>query len=106
MGQSRKRSELHDILQSVIGDAGKVYFQPPEDLRLSYPCIVYTLSDIYGRHADDMYYTMRKRYNIIVIDHDPDSTIAEDILRAVRTVSFDRRYMSDNLYHDSLTVYW
>jgi hypothetical protein len=91
---------FEDILESK-----NVYYQPPESIKLKYPCIIYSLSDIYARNADDMHYSMQKAYTVTVISRDPDNTIAESILQFPRT-RFDRRYVADNLYHDILTLYY
>lgn len=107
MGQlSRTRRTLHKKLKDLIGDRGKVYFQPPESIKISQRAIIYTLSDIDTKSADNAHYLIRRRYTLLVIDPDPDSSISEEILLAFPNSSFDRRYVADNLYHDSLTVYW
>ena len=98
------RLDLQRQLEEILGSK-YVYFQPPESIKLNYPCIIYSLSDIYARNADDMHYSMQKAYNIMVISRDPDNTIAESILELPKT-RFDRRYVVDNLYHDILTLYY
>ena len=98
------RLDLQYLLEEILGSEN-VYFQPPESIKLKYPCIIYSLSDIYTRNADDMHYSMQKAYNIMIISRDPDNTIAESILGLPKT-RFDRRYVADNLYHDILTLYY
>ena len=34
-------NELQEVLQGILGNDGKAYFQPPENLKLKYPCIVF-----------------------------------------------------------------
>ena len=79
--------------------------QVAKTIKLKYPCIIYSLSDIYTRNADDRHYSMQKVYTVSVISRDPDNTIAESILEMPKT-RFDRRYIVDNLYHDILTLYY
>ena len=98
------RLDLQSLLESILGSKN-VYFQPPESVKLIYPCIIYALSDIYTRNADDGNYSMQKVYNITVISRDPDNTIAESLLYLPKT-RFNRRYVVDNLYHDILTLYY
>lgn len=98
------RLDLQHRFEEVLGSKN-VYFQPPETIKLKYPCIIYSLADIYTRNADDSHYTMQKVYNVTVISRDPDNTIAEVLLRYPKT-RFDRRYVADNLYHDILTLYY
>ena len=38
------RLNLQDKLEEVLGSK-QVYFQPPESLKLKYPCIVYSRSN-------------------------------------------------------------
>ncbi len=98
------RQDLQNLFEEILGSKN-VYYQPPETIKLKYPCIIYSLSDIYAQNADDMHYTMQKVYNISVISRDPDNTIAESVMKLPRT-RFDRRYVADNLYHDILTLYY
>lgn len=98
------RQDLQSRFEEILGSKC-VYFQPPETIKLKYPCIIYSLADIYTRNADDGHYSMQKVYTISVISRDPDNTIAETILEMPKT-RFDRRYVADNLYHDILTLYY
>mgnify|MGYP003437541395 CR=1 FL=1 len=97
------RLDLQSQFEEILGSK-HVYFQPPETIKLKYPCIIYSLADIYTRNADDRHYSMQKVYNITVISRDPDNKIAESIMELPRA-RFDRRYVADNLYHDILTLY-
>lgn len=84
----------------------KVYFQPPENVRLTYPCVLYELSDIKSRYANNHNYLNFKRYTVTVVTTNPDSTMAESIMKHFEKASFDRRFKSDNLYHDVVTLYY
>ena len=57
----RSRLELHDILVEILGSRC-VYFQPPEKVKMNYPCIVYELSKIKSTMADNKRYLNTKRY--------------------------------------------
>lgn len=98
------RQDLQSQFEEILGSTN-VYFQPPETMKLKYPCIIYSLADIYTRNADDRHYSMQKVYNITVISRDPDNNIAESIMELPRA-RFDRRYVADNLHHDILTLYY
>lgn len=99
------RLDLQHQFEEILGSKN-VYFQPPESIKLKYPCIIYSLADIYTRNANDQHYSLQKSYNVTVISRDPDNTIAVDLLRNYPRTRFDRRYVSDNLYHDILTLYY
>lgn len=99
-----QRIRLHHILSELLGDSKKVYFQPPESVRLSYPVIVYHRDDIRVRHADDLVYKLDERFQITYIDRNPESDIPLKLARMPRT-KFNRAFISDGLYHNVFTTY-
>lgn len=99
-----KRLELHAILCKTLG-SNNVYFQPPETIKMSYPCVVYTLSSIRGDYADNILYKFMKRYDVTFISRDPDNDYL-DRMALLPYVSFDRRFASDGLYHDNFTMFY
>lgn len=96
------RLELHEILCEALGSRN-VYFQPPESIKMKYPAIVYSRSDISNTYADDTSYLTSKEYLITVIDKDPDSEIPDRISK-LPLCRFDRHYTADNLNHDVFTI--
>lgn len=99
------RLELHEELCEILGSRN-VYFQPPESVKMTYPCIRYDLSAVDQRHADDKTYYSSRRYEIIVIDRDPDSEIPFAVLDSFQMSRFDRKYTADNLNHFVITLYY
>ena len=100
----RSRTDLSTILHAIPG-AKKVYFQPPTGLQMTYPCIVYKLVGIDDDFANNHRYAAMKKYEIIVIDEDPDSTIYEKILE-LEYSSLRQIYVSDHLYHYVCNLYF
>ena len=98
------RVELHDKFVSILGNRN-VYFQPPETVKLTYPCIIYSLSNIDTHKADDITYFKKKQYDIQVIDRDAESEIPDKLLE-LPYCSFDRQFTSSNLYHFNLTIFY
>lgn len=99
------RLQLHEELCSILGSRN-VYFQPPETLEMDYPCIRYSRSGIDRKHANDGGYISTNRYELTVIDYDPDSDIPDKILTHFPRCRFDRAYIADNLNHFVLTLYF
>ena len=99
MGQ---RLDLHQILLTITSH---VYFQPPTNVKLEYPCIVYHRGFADTRFADDFPYSYTKRYMITVIDSDPDSEIPSKVA-ALPMSLFNRFYTADELNHDVYNVYF
>jgi hypothetical protein len=99
MGQ---RLELHQILLAMTSN---VYFQPPTNVRLQYPCIVYHRDFADTKFADDEPYNHTKRYQITVIDQDPDSEIPDKVAELPMSL-FNRFFTADDLNHDVFNVYF
>lgn len=99
-----RRLELHEILKEFLGN-DHVYYQPPENLKMVYPCIRYTKDDIDLTYADNTQYFNKKRYSITYIDKLPDNEIIDKLL-SLPLSSYDRHYTSDNLNHDVITLYY
>lgn len=101
---ARPWEELRAFLERLLGSRN-VYFQPPESFKLEYPCIVFERSGIRTDSADNRKYLKHKRYTVTFISKDTDSEIP-DLLSELEYCSFDRRFTSDNLYHDVFTLYF
>lgn len=102
-----KRLELDALLRKVMKDVSgveNVYFQPPENLLLKYPAIIYSRSDIRNRPADDMVYSQFTFYDLTVIDKNPDSLLVYAVASLPRC-KFGRHYKSDNLNHDTFAIF-
>ena len=99
-----KRLELHNKLVALFCN-DHVYYQPPENLNMEYPCIRYSKSNITSRHADNINYVNKTSYEIVVIDKHPDNVVIEKILELPLS-SYDRHYISDNLNHDVIRIYY
>lgn len=99
-----RRQDLHKILVDILG-SDNVYFQPPESIKMKYPCIVYSRDYQTKFYADNISYLRKKRYQVIVIDRNPDSCIPDKVDELPMT-SFERHFASDNLNHDVYIVYF
>lgn len=97
------RLDLHKMFEDVLGSKN-VYFQPPTSVKMKYPAIRYSRSDIENAHAGNSVYKQNLAYEVIVIYKDPDSTIPLRVSQ-IPMCRFDRHYVSDNLYHDVFTLY-
>lgn len=98
------RLDLHAIFKEIL-DTGQVYFQPPPDVQMEYPCIVYKRDFVLINYADDNPYKYMKRYLVTVIDRDPDSAIPDKV-RQLPMCSYDRFYTADQLNHDVFKLFF
>lgn len=99
-----QRSDLQALLESLLGSES-VYFQPPPTVQMEYPSIVYRLNNIDITHANNKPYEHKKRYQVTVVDRDPDSDIHEKVGN-LSTASYDRFYTADGLNHHVYNLYW
>lgn len=97
------RTELHEDLVEILGSRN-VYFQPPSSLIMQYPCIRYKREKINPEFANDKRYLSNTKYQVIVVDKDPDSEIVERLMNYPMT-SHIRHYVADNLNHDVFSIY-
>mgnify|MGYP006985722374 FL=1 len=100
----RSRLELQTLLESILGSRN-VYFQPPSSIRMSYPCIVYSRESIDTRFADDKPYAHDIRYQVTVIDRNPDSEIPFRIL-SLPKCTHSRTFPADDLNHNVFNLYF
>jgi hypothetical protein len=100
----KSRESLQYKLENILGSRN-VYFQPPESLKMKYPAIVYSLSNIEHTFANDAVYMNNKSYQLTVIDEDPESEISERV-SMLPMCQFNRRFTADNLNHDVFTLFY
>jgi len=72
---------------------------------MEYPAIVYKRDFAITRFADNSPYRHKKRYQIIVIDPNPDSDIP-DLIAQLPLCVFDRFYTADKLNHDVYNIFF
>lgn len=106
-----RRINFHKILVSAYEraypDAKKayVYFQPPSNIKMTYPCIVYSRDSADTMFANDQVWHYTQRYQVIIIDAKPDTPIL-DQLRELPMSLYERHYVADNLNHDVFNIYY
>lgn len=99
MGQ---RLELHTLLLEMCDN---VYFQPPETLKLVFPCFIYHRDWAITRFATNKPYRVVKRYQLTVVDPEADSPLIE-LVAALPMCIFDRHYTADDLHHDVYKLFF
>jgi hypothetical protein len=104
MAPSPRRLELQTTLEAVLGSPN-VYFQPPTNVQMQFPCIIYRQDAAITRFADNKPFRYSKRYQVTVVDSDPDSQIPDKIAE-LPTTTFNRFFIADNLNHYVFNVYF
>ena len=95
MGQ---RLSVHEILVGLSDDV-KVYFEPPENLNMVYPCIVYQRERIRVNHADGKPYRLTDTYLVTLIERNPDSELPMELAALPKCVH-DRTFTTNGLRHN------
>lgn len=98
------RLQLQSLLESLLG-SGNVYFQPPANVQMQYPCIVYQRDQARTEFAGDLPYRYAQRYQVTIIDRDPDGDTLGKIA-ALPMCLYNRGYAADGLNHDVFSLYY
>jgi hypothetical protein len=99
MGQ---RLDLQALLETLTPN---VYFQPPTDDQIQYPCIVYNFYNEVAEFADNIPYTRTNRYSVTVIDQDPDTPIKDKVASLPMCLN-NRFFVAGNLNHYVYNLYY
>lgn len=97
------RLKLHDELLEF---SDNVYFQPPANIKLTYPCIIYSKTPSIKEYGNDHHYIKTQGYQITVVDADPDSLIADDLEEHFTHCAIAQYFVNDNLNHVILNLYY
>ena len=108
MGQQR-RVELNNLLGDILEekfDVRNVYFNPPEDVKLQFPCFVYFRSSSHRiLRANNTSYKFTQGYKVTFIGRRPDDSFIEE-MTSRRYVGYNTSFMADGLVHDEYTIYF
>lgn len=98
------RLELQQLLVSLLGSTN-VYFQPPPTIQMKYPCIVYQRDMQVTEFANNLPYKHKKRYQVTVIDRNPDSEIPDKVAQ-LPLCTYERFFATENLNHDVYNLFF
>lgn len=98
------QAKLQALLETQ-SELDSVYFEPPPNLLMQYPCIVYELDSAETLYADNVPYRRTKRWQVTVIEREPDSNLPDKIADLPLS-HHDRRFVADNLIHDVFTLFF
>lgn len=72
---------------------------------MEYPCIVYHRDYAETLFAGNLPYRNSKRYQVTVIDRNPDSPVPDKVAK-LAMCTFDRYYAADGLNHDTFKLFF
>ena len=99
----KRRVELNSLFKKIVPN---VYFQPPENIKMKYPCIRYEFSNLDILHADnEKWLSTGVKYKVILITASPNPKAFNDIM-SFKYCSFDRAIFSNGLYNYHFNLYY
>ena len=98
----KNRADLSTFLHELFPD-GHIYFEPPENTKILYPAVIYELSSMPTKYADNRPYNVKHSYSVTLITDNPDN---EYIDTFANLMHFDRVFVSDNMYHYVYSIYY
>lgn len=102
MALTKNREEFHQFLLSLCPN---VYFQPPESMKMKYPCIVYSMDALKPQYADNIPYLLHVPYSMRYITREADDELVYT-LAMLPKCKHGRPYGKNNLYHHPYTIYY
>ena len=104
MTPEEKRLELHALLVRLLGSSN-VYHQPPENLALRFPAIIYERVDYAVEYADDRPYHSVRQWQVSVVSQEPTHPVVDKFMELLTAV-FKTRYVVSGMQHDVVTIYY
>lgn len=101
----KTRLDLQQDLENFWGNRN-VYFQPPESKEIKYDAIVYSFDNSFVAKADNSVYRYMNRYKVSMITKSHREDLVEKFLKRFRYSSFITTFVSENLYHYIIYLYY
>ena len=108
----KTRRDLHAELKALLGTSDKLgnearcYFQPPESIKMYYPCFVYSRSFHDNLRADNLIYRRVHRYSLTYLTFDPDDPLVEQIEDHFKMCRLERTNTANGLNHYHYSLYY
>lgn len=96
-----EREVLQEVLERIqdeVDGVHHVYYQPPESVKMSYPCFVYKLNTVNQTYGSDKPYLYCNEYLVTYITRDPEPVMVE-MVKPLPQVRYDRHFTANNLHH-------
>lgn len=103
LNEKDRRYQLNEYLKAFLPN---VYFQPPANIRMIYPCIVYSKSQRQTLYASDDIYQGRQLYSVTVITKNPDSPIPLELEHAFQYATIQNYLVVEGLHQTTLRIYY
>lgn len=95
---------LKKVLEGILGSK-EVYFQPPSNIHMKYPAIIFEREDIQNTFADNLVYKQDTAYKVTVMDKNPNSEIVKEV-SLIPTARYVQFFVTNNLNHDIFIIFY
>lgn len=95
-----------DLHKELLRFMSNVYFQPPSTIQMVYPCLVYAKSNEDVLYGNNHLYLNTQGYQLTLIEKNPDSLVATEIVNHFQYCSINQHYVVDNLNHTTINLYF
>lgn len=101
-------AEIQPILQQKLQKTcSNVYFEPPESVKLKYPCILYYADAPFRNHGNNTTYITRHKFNVTIKDRSALSTLPDRFEEVFGgDCNLDRHFVDGDLHQWSYTLYF
>lgn len=84
-----------------------LYIDPPEGIKMAYPCILLERDRGDTKFADNSPYIFMQGYSLTVIHRDDEAGLALLVeVRALSRCVVNRHFVTDNLHHDVHSIFF
>ena len=98
-----KRVDIQEKFKFLLG-SNNVYYQPPANLKMKYPAIVYSLDGLDVKRFDNARLINKNCFSVTHIYRNESENLVETMLKNFEYISFDNRSIVDGIYNDHYTI--
>lgn len=100
--------KLVDYIYDTLGSdtVYTVYGRAPRNVQLKYPCVIIKEDNSKLKHADDKRYFNMKKYSLTVVTDDESDETYDFLEKELKYCRYENNFISNNLYHYKLTLYY
>ena len=95
-----KRMNLHTVLTGLM-DEKQVHYQPDENIKLNYPCMLYMFDKVIPTYANNSLYFQTYRFTITLISNDPTDSLFDTLNNLF---VYENQFIADDLTHSVFTT--
>lgn len=110
MANEQTRYRWEDVRDKLylVNNTQNVYYDPPDSIRMEYPCFRFENNNYDVTHADNKAYIKKPRWTVTYITRDVEEIeiVTDQMLNIFMYCNFDTSFRSDNLEHAVFNLYF